>query len=150
MASFILVSIIAGLLGAAAMEAVMFLITRAEWAKCNMVTALGGMLSRQRENAFKVGAAVHALAAIGFALLYNYAMRALGIAAFPNAFFAGIGFGFIHGLLVSLTLVWVVSDTHPFEEYRDAGFAVGVVHLAGHIVYGAVVGLVIAAGTAFH
>lgn len=150
MASFLIVSILAGLLGAAAMEGVMFLITRAEWAKGNMVTALGGLISRQRQNAFKVGARIHALAAIGFALLYNYAMRAFGIAAFPNAFFAGIGFGFIHGLLVSLTLVWVVSDTHPFEEYREAGFAIGVVHLAGHVVYGAVVGLVIAIGTAIH
>jgi hypothetical protein len=146
MASFLIVSVIAGLVGAAAMEGVMFLITRAQWAKANMVTALGGLVSRRRENAFRVGALVHALAAVGFALLYNYAMRAFGLAAFPVAFFVGIGFGFLHGFLVSLTLVWVVSDTHPFEEYREAGFAVGVAHLAGHVAYGAGVGLVIALG----
>lgn len=150
MASFLIVSIIAGLVGAAAMEGVMFLITRARWANANMVTALGGLISRRRESAFRVGALVHGLAAIGFALIYNYAMRAFGFATFPVAFFVGIGFGFIHGFLVSLTLVWVVSDTHPFEEFREAGFAVGIAHLAGHVAYGAGVGLVIGIGASVH
>jgi hypothetical protein len=44
---------------------------------------------------------------------------------------------------MSLILVWVVSDTHPVEEFRRASLAVGLSHLAGHVAYGAVVGLAV-------
>jgi hypothetical protein len=40
-------------------------------------------------------------------------------------------------------LVWVVADQHPFDEYSEADLAVGLSHLLGHVVYGAVVGLTI-------
>jgi hypothetical protein len=40
-------------------------------------------------------------------------------------------------------LVWLISDAHPLPEFKDADFAVGLVHFAGHVAYGAVVGLVI-------
>ena len=129
------------------MEAVMFGITRAQWARSNMVTALGSFITRRRETGFQVGLLVHALAAVGFAMLYNFAMHRLGLAAMPTALMTGIGFGIIHGLLVSLALVWVISDTHPLEDFRDAGFAVGFVHFVGHVAYGGVVGLVIGLGT---
>jgi hypothetical protein len=147
MATFITVSVIAGLLGAAAMEAVMYAITRADWARTNMVTALGSLITRRRENGFQVGAVVHAIAAIGFAMLYNFAQHKLGLYMMPTALMTGIGFGIIHGLLVSLGLIWVVADNHPLEEFRAASFAVGFTHFVGHVAYGAVVGLVIGIGT---
>ncbi len=140
---FILTSLVAGLLGAAAMEIVMWLITRDGWAKANMIVALGSLITRTRENAFRTGAVVHAVAAFGFAMLYAYLMGRFGLAHLPDAFFAGIGFGIIHGLVVCLALVWVVAERHPLEEFQDAGLAVGVSHFAGHVAYGAIVGLVI-------
>jgi hypothetical protein len=61
----------------------------------------------------------------------------------PRAYQAGIGFGIIHGMIVSLTLVWECAEQHPLPEFREAGLAVGVSHFAGHVAYGAVVGLMI-------
>jgi len=137
-------SLAAGLLGALAMEAAMALIGRADWAKGSMIVALGSLVTGHRENAFRTGVIIHATSAILFALIYNAAMLQFGFARFPEAFFVGTGFGVIHGIMVSLALVWVIAEQHPLEEFNDAGFAVGLRHLAGHIAYGAVVGLVVA------
>lgn len=140
---FLLTSLVGGLLGAVAMQLVMRLIARADWAKYNMIVAVGSLLTRSREHAWRTGVIIHAISAVGFAMLYTLAMMNLGLAVFPRAFFAGIGFGTLHGLFVSLALVWVVSERHPLEEFQRASFAVGVTHFAGHIAYGAIVGLVI-------
>lgn len=142
-AGFVVTAIFAGVLGASAMEGVMFLITRAEWARGNMVAALGSLVTGRRENAFRAGAIIHGVSAVLFAGIYQYAMVAFGLAHMPDAFFTGIGFGALQGIVVSLMLVWVVCERHPLPEFQEAGFAVGLTHLAGHIAYGAVVGLVI-------
>ena len=55
----------------------------------------------------------------------------------------GIGVGFIHGLIVSLGLVWVVAEQHPLEEFNEAGMAIGLSHVLGHVVYGGIVGFVV-------
>jgi hypothetical protein len=140
---FIFTSLVAGILGASAMEVVMWLITREGWAKANMIVAVGSLLTRSRENAFRTGMMLHAISSFGFAMLYAFAMMKLGLSHLPTSFFVGIGFGFIHGLVVSLMLVWVVAERHPLEEFQEAGLAVGVSHLAGHVAYGAFVGLAV-------
>lgn len=141
---FILPALIAGLLGAVVMEIVMWLIARKGWAKGNMIIALGSLVTRQRDNALGTGLLIHAIAAFGFALLYTYSITQLGLASWPTAFFTGIGFGILHGMVVTLMLVWVVADQHPLAEFKEADLAIGVTHLAGHIAYGATVGLIIA------
>jgi hypothetical protein len=55
----------------------------------------------------------------------------------------GLGLGVVHGMLVSLMLVWVVAEQHPLEEFNEATFAIGLSHLVGHVVFGGVVGLVV-------
>jgi hypothetical protein len=141
-ADFLLTSALAGLLGVAALELAMWLMTSNGLARGNMVVALGSLLTRSRARAFRVGLAVHLLAGIGFAMLYVWALRAGGLAHFPVVLAAGLGFGAAHGILVSLMLVWVVADHHPLEEFREADLAIGLSHFAGHVAYGAVVGLV--------
>jgi hypothetical protein len=141
---FIVVSLIGGILGGLAMEAVLRLISRAEWARCDMIVALGSLLTKSRENAFRTGAIVHLVSAVVFAFLYCFAIVKFGLAYFPAAFFAGLGIGLIHGFIVSLALGWVVAEQHPLEEFREASLAVCVAHLAAHAAYGAVVGLTIA------
>lgn len=136
-------SMIAGLVGALAMEATMALISRADRSKGSMIVALGGLVTGRRENAFRTGVIIHATSAIVFALIYKAAMIQFGLAQPPESFFVGIGFGFIHGIMVSLALVWVIAEQHPLEEFNQAGFAVGLTHLAGHIAFGAAVGLVV-------
>lgn len=125
------------------MLGIMKLITRAEWARYDMIVAVGSMVTRTRENAFRTGTVIHIISAAGFALVYTLLMWKLGIAHFPTALFAGVAFGIVHGIIVSLMLVWIVAEQHPLVEFQEAGFAVGLVHFAGHVAYGAVVGLVI-------
>ena len=140
---FLLTSVVAGVLGAAALELAMWLICRTGWAKGNMIVAVGGILTRSRETAFRAGAVLHAVSAVVFAMIYAFAMTKMGLTQLPTAFLVGIGFGMFHGLVVSLMLVWIVAERHPLEEFQDAGLAVGLSHFAGHVAYGAVVGLVI-------
>lgn len=141
--TYLFTSVIAGALGGSAMLFAMWLMTRAGLARGNMIVALGGLITRSRDNAFRVGLMLHALSAVGFAMLYAMLMLWLGASEMPYAFMLGLGVGFFHGLIVSLMLVWVVAEGHPFEEYSEAGLAVGLSHVLGHVVYGAVVGLVI-------
>lgn len=108
-----------------------------------MVVALGSLLTRTLDNAFLVGALVHATAAIVFSTIYSLLMLVAGFSSLPETLMLGLGLGIIHGTVVSLMLVWVVSDTHPIEEFRRASLTVGLCHLAGHIAFGATVGIVV-------
>ena len=125
------------------MVGIMRLITRAAWEKTDMIVALGSMVTKTRENSRRVGMTIHVLSAIVFALLYTVAIWKFGFARLPISIFVGIAFGIIHGMIVSLLLVWIIAEQHPLEEFREADLAVGLIHFAGHVVYGAVVGLVI-------
>ncbi|MDE3083834.1 MAG: hypothetical protein KGJ37_01265, partial [Verrucomicrobiota bacterium] len=141
--TFLGYSVAAGALGALAMAGVIKLITRSGWARSDMVIAVGSLLTGSRESARLVGRTLHALSGVGFAMVYAVVMMALNLTKFPEAAFAGIGFGIFHGMVVSLTLCWIVAEQHPLDEFKNAGLAVGVSHLAGHVAYGLVVGLVI-------
>jgi uncharacterized membrane protein YagU involved in acid resistance len=136
-------SLVAGVLGGIAMEGVMLLIARAGLAKGDMILALGSLLSKSRDNAYRIGLVIHATAAVGFALVYALLLVTLGYTHLPLSLMLGLGVGVLHGLLVSLMLVWVVSDRHPLEEFKDADLLVGLSHFAGHVTYGAVVGLIV-------
>lgn len=140
---YLVTSLVAGLLGGAAMEGAMWLIARAGLAKGDMILALGSLVTKTRENAYRVGLAIHATAAIGFALVYALLMVTLGYSDLPESLMLGLGVSMLHGIIVSLMLVWVVADQHPLEEFKEADLLVGLSHLAGHVAYGAVVGLVV-------
>jgi hypothetical protein len=141
--NFLLTALVAGVLGGMAMEGVLWLIGRGGWAKADMIVALGSMFTKSRETAWRVGAWMHFAAAIGFAIGYTLLMHALGATQMPWSAALGVGAGFLHGLIVSLGLVWVVAEQHPLEEFNEAGLAIGLSHIVGHVVYGAVVGLVV-------
>jgi hypothetical protein len=141
--SFLLTTIIAGVLGGLAMEVVLWVVGRGGWAKADMVVALGSLFTKSRANAWRVGAIIHAFSAIGFAMIYTLIFIALHNTAMPLCMMLGAGIGFVHGLVVSLGLVWVVAEQHPLEEFNDAGLAIGLSHILGHVVFGGVVGFVV-------
>jgi hypothetical protein len=141
--SYLLTSLVAGLLGGLAMEGVLWVIGTVGWAKADMIVALGSLFTKSKENAWSVGATLHAAAALGFALLYALLIHTLGYAYMPASMMLGAGLGFVHGLLVSLALVWVVAERHPVEEFTEASLAIGLSHIVGHVAYGAVVGFVV-------
>ena len=136
-------SLVAGVLGGLAMQVVMWLISRAGLTKGDMILALGSLITKSRDNAYRVGFIVHATAAIGFGFVYTLLMVTLGYTQMPHSLILGLGVGVGHGLLVSLMLVWVVSDQHPLAEFKEADLLVGLSHFAGHVAYGGVVGLVV-------
>jgi len=136
-------AIVAGILGGLAMEWVMWLISRAGLARGDMILALGSLLTKTRENAYRVGLVIHVTAAIGFGFVYALLMVTLGYTNMPLSLMLGLAVGTLHGLLVSLMLVWVVADQHPLEEFKEADLLVGLSHFAGHVAYGAVVGAVV-------
>jgi uncharacterized membrane protein YagU involved in acid resistance len=141
--NLLLTSLVAGVLGGLAMEVVLWLIGAAGWAKADMVVALGSLLTKSRANAWRVGALVHFISAVGFALGYVCLMLKLDYTHLPASMMFGAGIGFVHGLVVSLGLVWVVAERHPLEEFNEAGLAIGLSHIVGHVVYGAVVGVIV-------
>jgi hypothetical protein len=136
-------ALVAGVLGGLAMEAVMWLIARGGLAKGDMILALGSLITKSRDNAYRVGLIVHATAAIGFALVYTLLMVTLGYTGMPQSLMIGLAAGALHGLIVSLMLVWVVADHHPLEEFKETDLLVGLSHMAGHVAYGGVIGLVV-------
>jgi len=140
---WLLVPLVAGGLGVAAMELAMWLMTSNGLARGNMVVALGSLLTGSRRHAFRVGVTVHLTAGAAFALLYLWGLRSFGLTHFPAVLYASIGFGLFHGMAVSLLLVWVVSDHHPLPEFKGADLAIGLSHFVGHAAFGLAVGLVV-------
>jgi hypothetical protein len=141
--SFLLTALVAGVLGGVAMELVLWLIGRVGWAKADMLVALGSMVTKSRENAWQVGAVLHTISAIGFAMVYTLLLTRTGFTHLPLSMMLGLGVGFVHGLIVSLALVWIVAERHPLAEFNEATLAIGLSHLVGHVAYGGVVGLVV-------
>lgn len=136
-------ALVAGVVGGLAMQLAMRLIGRGNELKGDMILALGSLITKSRDNAYRVGLIIHVTAAIGFGLVYTLLMVTLGYTGMPMSLMLGLGVGALHGLIVSLMLVWVVADQHPLEEFKEADLLVGLSHMAGHVVYGAVVGLAV-------
>ncbi len=141
--TYLLTSLLAGALGGVAMELVMWIIAKAGLARGDMILALGSLLTKTRDNAYRVGLIVHATAAFGFGLVYTVLMLTLGYTHLPVSMALGLGVGVLHGIIVSLMLVWVVADHHPLAEFKEADLLVGLSHVAGHAAFGAVVGVVV-------
>lgn len=140
---YLLTALVAGVLGGLAMETTMWSISRGGNIKGDMILALGSLITKKRENAYRVGLAVHVIAALGFGLVYALLMVTLGFTELPRSLMLGLGVGVLHGLVVSLMLVWVVADQHPLEEFQGADLLVGLSHMAGHVAYGGMIGLVV-------
>jgi hypothetical protein len=140
---YLCTALVAGVIGGLVMEGVMWLIARAGLVRGDMILALGSLVTKSRDNAYRVGLMVHVTAAIGFAFVYTLLMVTLGYTGMPMSLMLGLGVGTLHGILVSLMLVWVVADRHPLEEFKEADLLVGLSHFAGHVAYGAMVGLIV-------
>ena len=140
---YLCTALLAGVLGGVAMQFTMRLIARGGHVKGDRILALGSLITKSRDNAYRVGLIVHVTAAIGFGLVYTLLMVTLGYTGLPLSLMLGLGVGALHGLIVSLMLVWVVADQHPLEEFKETDLLVGLSHMAGHVSFGGVIGLVV-------
>ncbi len=141
--SYLCTSLLAGVAGGLAMVGGMWLVSHAGLPKGDMILALGSLVTKSRVNAYRTGLFIHGISALGFALVYTLLLVTLGYTHLPLSLMLGLGVGVLHGLLVSLMLVWVVSDHHPLEEFKEADLLVGLSHFAGHVAYGGAVGLIV-------
>lgn len=114
------------------------------WVKGDILLAIGHIFRHRRESSLKFGLFVHLATSIAFAPLYLLGLAQIGWITMPASVLAGAFFGFFHGLFVALALVWVASNEPMLPEFSGARLPLGVMHCAGHIIYGATVGMVVA------
>jgi hypothetical protein len=141
---YLLVSVVGGAAGAVALYGGVRALNALGWARGDILLALGHIFLHRRPRAFQLGLLLHAVTSVAFAPWYLLILSKTGFVAFPGALMAGAFFGFLHGLFVSLGLVWVASNQPMLPEFTGARLPFGVMHFAAHIAYGATVGSVIA------
>jgi len=141
---FLTYSLLSGAIGTGGMTLTLHSFTRSGLVNANMVVAVGSLLTKSKESALLVGSVIHCFFGIIFALFYTLII--LLAAPLKPLFVVGIGLGLgaMHGLVICFFLVATVADFHPLEEYREAGFTIGLAHLFAHVIYGLLIGIVIA------
>jgi len=144
MGTIILLGALCGLAGAFAMTAFMAAVSSAFSKRVDMVRALGSYFTGRVEGSLWLGRLIHAVSGLIFGAVYLLIMHWMGALTFPYPLFLGIGFGFFHGLIMAYVLMIFASERHPIEDYRKATLEEGLLHLLGHVIFGAVVGLMAA------
>ncbi|MEM8867979.1 MAG: hypothetical protein AAGC73_06895 [Verrucomicrobiota bacterium] len=133
---------LSGLIGAFAMTLFMRTVSAAYSKRVDMLRALGSFFTKRAKGSEALGALLHALSGIIFGALYLYIFNKMGVLQLPYSLFLGLGFGFFHGLFMSYCLMFVASEHHPLEEYKNATLEEGLLHLVGHLIFGGVTGFV--------
>ena len=137
-------TVLAGFIATAAMSGALYAIHWRGLAEADMIRAIGSIVTRKEENAMLPGLILHFLSGIVFAFLYVIVWSALPIEDFVFVAYVSLGLftGFAHGLVVSFVLVVLVAEHHPGPRFQQAGVEVAVAHLAAHVIFGLLVGLV--------
>ncbi|MBX7233155.1 MAG: hypothetical protein K1X65_02150 [Caldilineales bacterium] len=135
-------AVIAGLAGTAAMTLLMMLAPAMGMPKMDIMGMLGSMVSKDAGRARVIGAVMHFMMGIVFALIYTFLWgRGIGSAAVVW----GLIFGLVHGLVVGVMMP-MMSRMMPSSSTSAAGGSGGMARLIGlvmgHLVFGLVVALV--------
>ncbi len=130
-----------GMIGVFLMFSVMWLITNSGLANCNMVGAIGSMLTadRKRENLY--GFAVYVLGGLFFTFVYNYIFEVTNIDSTNFTLILSLFLGFIHGLIVSYAIIAVFSLGHRDDRFRDVSIGIALAHLVAHMIFGFSLGI---------
>ena len=132
----------AGFVGASSMSAVMGIIHGTGYANADMIRAIGSLVTRKYEGSFGWGLAIHLLSGMLFAIPYTAIIGAFGEKSLLMSTGLGGLMGLMHGLVMSLILLGMVTERHPMNRFKQAGFEVAIAHVVGHIAYGIGVGAV--------
>ena len=92
--------------------------------------------------AFPVGLAIHIAMGIGFAFVYS-AFLSLS-SQLPFNALTGLLLGSIHGVIAMLLVSILIMEHHPEPRYHDRGPSTGLAQLGAHMLYGTIVGSVVA------
>jgi hypothetical protein len=139
---FLLV-IVAGITGAVLMSLVMWFIHRRGWANADMIRAIGSLVTRRYDNSLVPGLLLHLTAGIVFAIPYLFIIRGSEITHWFHVVAIGTTVGTFHGAAMIFVLM-ALAEKHPVPQFRKANVDVAWAHVAGHMAYGAGVGLVAA------
>jgi Mg/Co/Ni transporter MgtE len=78
---------------------------------------------------------------IGFAFVYS---AFLSLSSLPFNALTGLLLGSIHGVIAMLLVSILIMEHHPEPRYHDRGPSTGLAQLGAHMLYGTVVGSVVA------
>lgn len=139
----IILTMFSGLVGTAGMTFFMWVINRMGIANVDMIRAIGSIFTKSSEDSVTPGLITHFGAGIIISFFYVAIISLLSPTTFISTTATGLMIGLFHGIVFSFLLVVAVAEHHPLEQFRTAGSEVVVAHLAGHIVYGLLVGAVV-------
>jgi len=136
----IIAPLIAGIVGTFAMTLFLMLPRWLHRGKVDVIGAVGALITGKTEGAAGIGFAIHFLSGIVFAYVYYFSIKLSG---FPLNWGIFTLAGAIHGVIAMLLVAIVIMEHHPIARFHDRGPMTGIMQLFAHIVYGAVIGLVI-------
>ena len=141
--SIFLLTVLAGLVGTAGMSLALWGITHTGIANAGMIRAIGSMFTKSYEDSFGPGLIVHFIAGVIIAFIYVALISLLAPESLAGTIAYGAMIGLAHGVAFGFLLVVAVAEHHPLEQFRSAGLEVAIAHLAGHVIYGILVGAVV-------
>ena len=147
-------AILAGLVGAVAMLAVIYIGMGSGMTSMNLLRTLGTMVAPTASNAaiYGIGLAMHLMAGAGAGLVHAGLLHAVDPGSDGAAALYGVLFGGVHGMLVAFSLPMMLTMMHPLiqsGEMPAPGVAmtglgkmtpVGII--MAHIVFGVVAGVI--------
>ncbi|MGH2383394.1 MAG: hypothetical protein ACRDG7_19555, partial [Candidatus Limnocylindria bacterium] len=104
--------LVAGVLATVAMPALMQMGAAMGMTRMNMALMLGSMFRRDPESARSVGMTLHFMNGLAFGVLYALVWRAIDPADLADAWWIGLIFGAVHGV-VAMAMMPVMSAMHP-------------------------------------
>jgi len=133
----------AGILATSLMTLFLWLLTFSGLTNADMVRAVGSIVTRTYRRSLGPGLAIHFVVGVIMAFIYLTVLSYLVPSSVITFVLIGATFGLFHGLIVSVILVILVAEYHPLQRFRRAGFGVALAHVAAHVIYGLVIGLMV-------
>jgi hypothetical protein len=141
--SSIFLTILSAILGTGGMSLFILLITHSESLNADVIKAIGSIYRRSHDNSLLPGVAICFSAGIIVAFLYVVFISPSFSCSITSSAAVGAVTGLFYGIVVFLSLVFLVGQRHPLKQFRETSFEVAVVYLLGCFIYGVIVGVTV-------
>ncbi len=141
MEAFLLQTTTDGLIGSLVMFILMWLITNSGLANCNMVGAIGSIITKDRSKENFYGFLTYLVGGVFFSFVYNLLLSEIFVKSSYFMVSASVFIGFVHGLVVSYAIIAIFSERHTDVRFQNVSIGIGVAHLVAHMVYGFTIGV---------
>lgn len=137
------VGVLVSLAAVVAMTSVLEAIRLSGIVPVHMVRTVGRVLTRNHADALGVGWMVHIIAGVLFGLFYIAVWSGFQFESTAVLTVVGALVGLGHGLVASFLLVAVLLDSRQAPAPEGSAFGTVVSHLLAHVVFGAVMGVLV-------